>query len=86
MFGTMLSPFGNGYKICTIGCAYREVKQYWCIVSSEQAYKREIKTFEKRLEKLDASLENSFWHLELCFLLPAKFLHLHRADQVRLKM
>lgn len=54
---------GNGYKTCVIGCIHQEVKQYWCIVSSKQAYQRETETFEKQLSKLDASLENSLWHL-----------------------
>ncbi|MEO2043975.1 MAG: IS1634 family transposase [Nitrospinaceae bacterium] len=54
---------GNGYKTCVIGCTHQEVKQYWCIVSSKQAYKRETQTFEKQLSNLDASLESSLWHL-----------------------
>jgi transposase len=54
---------GNGYKTCVIGCTDQEVKQYWCIVSSEQAYKRETQTFEKRLSKLDASLQGALWHV-----------------------
>jgi len=54
---------GNGYKTCIIGCTYQEVKQYWCIVSSKQAYKRETQTFEKQLSKLDVSLESALWHL-----------------------
>jgi transposase len=54
---------GNGYKICSIGMRYENVNQYWSIVFSQQAYDRERKTFEKKLSKLDESLNKATWHL-----------------------
>jgi len=30
---------------------YGDIRQWWPIIHSEQAYEREIKTFEKNLEK-----------------------------------
>ena len=42
---------GEGYMYQTVGSIYAGVNQRWLIIYSEQAYKREIKTFEKNLEK-----------------------------------
>lgn len=42
---------GNGYRVCTIKSEYKDIDQRWCLVSSEQAYKREIVTFEKNIIK-----------------------------------
>ena len=42
---------GNGYRICPIDSNYKDVKQRWCVVSSEQAYTREIITLEKNIIK-----------------------------------
>ena len=42
---------GEGYMYQPIGNIYGGVNQRWLIIYSEQAYKREIKTFEKNLEK-----------------------------------
>ena len=53
---------GNGYKACCIGVVHEDVKQYWSVVFSQQAYDRERKTFEKRLSKLDESLGKEAWH------------------------
>lgn len=53
---------GNGYKICCIGVTHEGVKQYWSVVFSQQAYDREIKTFEKKLSKLDQSFGKEAWH------------------------
>lgn len=54
---------GNGYKICYIGSAYKEVNQHWAIVSSEQAYKREIITFKRRLDKAEIAVNKALNHL-----------------------
>ncbi len=53
----------NGYKTCCVGIVYEGVKQYWSIVFSQQAYDREIKTFKKRLAKLDQNLSKEAWHV-----------------------
>ena len=42
---------GNGYRVCTTKSKYKDIEQRWCVVSSEQAYKREIVTFEKNVIK-----------------------------------
>ena len=42
---------GNGYRVCLINSQYKAIDQRWCVVSSEQAYKREIVTFEKNIKK-----------------------------------
>jgi transposase len=42
---------GNGYRVCTAKSQYKDIDQRWCVVSSEQAYKREIVTFEKNVIK-----------------------------------
>ncbi len=53
----------NGYRICILETKYGAVHQRLCIVSSEQAYKRELKTFNKNLKKQCAKHEKSLWHL-----------------------
>lgn len=42
---------GNRYRVCTTKNKYKDIDQRWCVVSSEQAYKREIVTFEKNVIK-----------------------------------
>jgi len=42
---------GNGYRVCTAKSQYKDIDQRWCVVSSEQAYKRETVTFEKNVIK-----------------------------------
>ena len=51
---------GNGYK--TSGCksSYGGVEQRWLLVFSEQAYLREKKTLEKKIEKEEDKLKPSF--------------------------
>lgn len=41
----------NGYKIYVFDNNYNEVPQRWCLVVSEQAYAREIKTLKKNIKK-----------------------------------
>ena len=53
---------GNGYKVCPIGVNY-EVQQSWCVVYSEQAFKREMLTFERNLAKAREVASKAFWHL-----------------------
>ena len=56
-------PLEHGYRMCMIETNNQGVQQRLCIVSSEQAYHREIKTFEKRLKKQFAEHEKALWHL-----------------------
>ena len=57
------NEYENGYKSCCIGVKHEDVNQYWLLVFSQQAYDRELKTFEKKLSKLDESLKKQAWHL-----------------------
>ena len=43
----------DGYRVCYIGVKYKEVNQHWAIVSSAQAYKREMITFKRKLHSLE---------------------------------
>ena len=54
---------GTGYRICVIENQYKGHHQRWCIVSSEQAYQREIKTLEANIEKQEAQLDKELWHM-----------------------
>ena len=55
----------NGYQITSFSSEYGDIKQRWLLVYSEQAYKREQKTFEKKLLTLEKALEKAIWHLGL---------------------
>ena len=44
---------GNGYKTANYSSQYGGVDQRWQLVSSDQGFKREMATFEKRLTKLE---------------------------------
>jgi transposase len=53
----------KGYKYASYESNYGNIKQRWLLVYSEQAYKREIKTFNKNLIKQEESLKKKLWHL-----------------------
>lgn len=53
----------DGYKICVTENQYRGIHQRWTIVFSEQAYQREIKTFNKQLQNCRVTIEKDLWHL-----------------------
>ncbi|MBA2610531.1 MAG: IS1634 family transposase [Bacteroidetes bacterium] len=53
----------KGYKTAIFYSNYGDVKQRWLLVYSAQSYNREKKTFDKKLEKQDASLKKLLWHL-----------------------
>ena len=53
---------GNGYKISRFDSSYGEIRQRWLLVFSEQAYKRERKTFEKKVVKEEEKLKQALWH------------------------
>jgi transposase len=52
----------NGYRMCVVETMYHGIHQRWAIISSEHAYKREIITLEKRIEKEHVAAKNSLWH------------------------
>ena len=55
--------FQKGYKYSSYESNYGNIKQRWLLVYSEQAYKREVKTFERNLVKQEESLKKQLWHL-----------------------
>lgn len=53
----------NGYRIAGFESDYGGVAQRWLLVYSEQAYRREKATLEKKLAKQDEQLGKALWHL-----------------------
>ena len=53
----------NGYKIFETESNYGGMAQRWLLVYSEQAYKRETKTFERKVEAEGLELNKEAWHL-----------------------
>ena len=53
----------NGYKISPFTSEYGGIKQRWLLVHSDQAEKRERKTFEKNLIKKDEVIKKELWHI-----------------------
>jgi transposase len=53
-----------GYSYQAFDSHYGDCKQRWLLVRSEQAYQKECKTYEKRLEKDKASAEKKIKELE----------------------
>ena len=53
----------GGYKIAPFVSNYGEVNQRWLLVYSEQAFQREKKTLEKRIQTKDDALKKELWHL-----------------------
>jgi transposase len=53
---------GNGYRISRFDSSYGGINQRWLLVSSEQAYNREKKTFEKKIVKEEEKLKQELWH------------------------
>ncbi len=56
-------PLGEGYRYSMAESNYKDVKQRWCMIFSEHAYQREIKTLDKNIAKEQASYEKLWWHL-----------------------
>lgn len=54
----------GGYRTASTSSRYGGVDQRWLLVYSEQAYQREKKTLEKKLNKQHAQLEKALWHLQ----------------------
>jgi transposase len=52
----------KGYKTSSYDSTYGGIRQRWLLVFSEQAYHREQKTLEKKIEKEAAALDKALWH------------------------
>jgi transposase len=53
---------GEGYKTAGYQSSYGGIEQRWLLVFSEQAYQREKKTLEKKLEREGEKLQKALWH------------------------
>lgn len=52
----------GGYKIANYKSCYGGIEQRWLLVFSEQAYQREKKTLDKKLEREEETLQKDLWH------------------------
>jgi len=57
------NPCKNGYKVSLHLIGHGNVLQRWFLFYSKEAYQREIKTFEKKMDKELAGLTKECWHL-----------------------
>jgi transposase len=53
----------KGYSISPQVTVYKNIKQRWLLVFSEQAFKREVKTLEKNILKEETTVGKQLWHL-----------------------
>lgn len=53
----------KGYRYTEQKSLYGGIEQRWLLIYSEQAYKRESKTFEKKILKQEEQADKDFWHL-----------------------
>ena len=53
----------DGYSCSEVCSNYGGIQQRWIIVSSQQAYNREKKTFDKFLQKQEEQAQKDIWHL-----------------------
>jgi len=60
---SMIQTKMDGYYLLSTTVTYGEVLQRWIVVYSEKAYKRQVKTIERRIQKEKEKAETSLWHL-----------------------
>ncbi len=53
---------GEGYKTAEYKSFYGGIEQRWLLVFSEEAYDRERKTLEKKLEQIEEDISQALWH------------------------
>lgn len=53
----------KGYRLSSFESSYGGIEQRWLLVYSEQAYRREKATLEKKLAKQNEQLQKALWHL-----------------------
>lgn len=53
----------DNYQVTSKEIVIANVQQRWVMVKSEHAYKRELATFERRLQKQFETINNDLWHL-----------------------
>lgn len=54
---------GKGYRIYELTSNHGGMAQRWLLVHSDQAYKREKKTLDRRISKEEDALKKALWHL-----------------------
>lgn len=60
---TMKATSMKGYSLQSTMVTYAGIPQRWIVVFSKQAYDREKKTFEKKIQKEKEQVETLLWHL-----------------------
>lgn len=53
----------NGYRYHVISSEYGDIKQRWMLIHSTDAFKKEIKTMERKIGKERADMKKALWHL-----------------------
>lgn len=59
----MIKSSLNGYSYLSTESEYAGIPQKWLVVFSEKAFEREIKTFNKNIQKERNEVEKQLWHL-----------------------
>lgn len=60
--GTLQKSCLEGYRFKVFPNAYADVNQQWVVIFSQQSFEKEIKTFEKKIEKEKIKVKNELWH------------------------
>jgi transposase len=53
----------GGYRYCKVASQYGGVPQRWLVVFSQQAYAREVTTFQQQLHRQQEQAQKQLWHL-----------------------
>lgn len=53
----------NGYQMAKVDSEYGGMKQRWQLIYSKQAYERESKTLERKIQREADNLKKTLWHL-----------------------
>jgi transposase len=59
-----MEDVGDGYRICPLGNTYGGIRQRWLLVYSHQAYERESKQLDKRIERAEEAAEKEWRTLQ----------------------
>lgn len=69
---THMQEVGNGYRIAPLGNLYAGIRQRWLLVYSQQAYERESKGLDKRIDRAGEAAQKEWLALQrLTFSCPA---------------
>jgi transposase len=59
-----MEDVGDGYRICPLGNTFGGIRQRWLLVYSHQAYERESKQLDKRIERAEEAAEKEWRTLQ----------------------